>query len=295
MREWEGSAELNLGESTSVEKRAETLEVPYAVGGDADLIDLEPGDRGIDAEVSVLESERKTIDGRDGETDILSGVLADGSTRLPFTDWDPHPEIEEGASVRIENTYVREFRGAPSINVSEFSTVETLERAVKPNETAPRVTIGEAVDSGGMFDVEVTGNVIEVRDGSGLIERCPQCGRVIQNGQCRSHGQVEGEDDLRTKAILDDGTGTVTAILDDELTAEIYGGGIADAREHARDAMDKEVVAEDIAETLVGREFRVRGSLSIDEYGANLTASEFAESEDVPAERAAALLAEVDA
>jgi replication factor A1 len=295
VREWEGSAELNLGESTSVEKRAETLEVPYAVGGDADLIDLEPGDRGIDAEVSVLESERKTIDGRDGETDILSGVLADESTRLPFTDWDPHPEIEEGASVRIENTYVREFRGAPSINVSEFSTVETLERAVKPNETAPRVTIGEAVDSGGMFDVEVTGNVIEVRDGSGLIERCPQCGRVIQNGQCRSHGQVEGEDDLRTKAILDDGTGTVTAILDDELTAEIYGGGIADAREHARDAMDKEVVAEDIAETLVGREFRVRGSLSIDEYGANLTASEFAESEDVPAERAAALLAEVDA
>jgi replication factor A1 len=144
-----------------------------------------------------------------------------------------------------------------------------------------------------MFDVEVVGNVIDLRDGSGLIERCPDCGRVVQNGQCRSHGTVEGVDDLRTKAILDDGTGTVTVVLDEDLTERVYGGDIEAAREHARDAMDREVVADAIAETVVGREFRARGTLSVDEYGANLDATAFERTGDDPADRARALLSEV--
>jgi len=137
------------------------------------------------------------------------------------------------------------------------------------------------------------GTVIDLRDGSGLIERCPACGRLVQNGQCRSHGEVDAEDDLRTKAILDDGTGTVTVVLGEDLTEEVYGGGVADAKEAARDAMDREVVADAIAGTVVGREFRVRGSLSVDDYGANLDARSFAATTDDPAERARALLAEV--
>ncbi|KAA9397917.1 Single-stranded DNA binding protein [Haloarcula sp. CBA1130] len=294
VREWDGRPELNLGDSTDPEVVDETLDIDYDVGGRAALQDLAPGDRGITVEVQVLECEQKVIDGRDGETTILSGVLGDESGRLPFTDWEPHDEIEEGASVRLEETFVREFRGAPSVNVSEFSAVTALDRTVEVAEDAPRLSIRGAVESGGLFDVELAGNVIEVRDGSGLIERCPECGRVVQNGQCRSHGAVEGEDDLRTKAILDDGTDTVTAVLDDELTARVYGGDLDDAREHARDAMDKEVVADRIADRIVGREYVVRGSLSVDEYGANLTASTFTEADDDPATRAQALLQEAD-
>ncbi len=295
VREWDGRPELNLGESTNLEFEEETLDVPYEVGGDRDLADLVPGDRGRNVEVRVLEVEEKTIDGRNGETDILSGVFGDESGRLPFTDWDPHAEIEAGASIRIEDAFVREFRGAPSVNVSEFSTVERLDREVEATESAQRMSVREAVDTGGLFDVELTGNVIQVRDGSGLIERCPECGRVVQNGQCRSHGAVDAEDDLRTKAILDDGTGTVTAVLDDELTAEIYGGGLDEARQHASEEMDREVVADRIADRIVGREFRVRGSLSVDEYGANLDATDFDETDDDPAERAREFVAEVDA
>ncbi|PSQ03180.1 replication factor A [Halobacteriales archaeon QS_4_69_31] len=293
IREWEGEPELNLGDSTSVSREAETLEVPYEVGGDTGLVDLEPGDRGVTVEVTVTECERKTIDGRDGETEILSGVLADETARLPFTDWDPHPEIETGASVRVENAFVREFRGAPSVNVSEFSTVERLEDPVEATDDAPRLGVREAIASGGLFDVELGGSVIAVRDGSGLVERCPECGRVVQNGQCRSHGQVDGVDDLRVKAILDDGTGTVTVIMDADLTEEIYGGGVEAAKEHAREEMDQEAVADAIRERLVGREFRVRGSLSVDDYGANLNARTFEAVADDPADRARELLAEV--
>ncbi len=135
--------------------------------------------------------------------------------------------------------------------------------------------------------------MLEVRDGSGLIERCPECGRAIQNDQCRSHGAVDGEDDLRIKAILDDGTETVTAIIGTELTEAIYGGGVEAAKEAARDAMDKAVVADAIREELVGDSYRVRGSLSIDEYGANLTVEAFEPADDDPAARATAVLAGV--
>ena len=294
VREWDGEPELNLGERTTVRLSDDAIDVPYEIGGDRRLAAVAPGDRGVNAEVQVLEREQKIIDGRDGETEILSGVLADETARLPFTDWDPHAGIEEGASIRIEDAFVREFRGAPAINVSEFSTVTALDRAVEATDDAPRMAIREAVEGGGLFDVEVTGTAIAVRDGSGLIERCPECGRVVQNGQCRSHGAVEGEDDLRTKAILDDGTGTVTAVLDEELTAEVYGGGLEDARDHARDAMDRDVVTDAIREAIVGRAFRVRGSLSVDDFGATLNATEFAARGDDPAARAREVLAEVE-
>jgi len=292
VREWEGEPELNLGESTTVTLHDEPLEVPYEVGGERDLIDLRPGDRGRTVEVKALEVEEKTIDGRDGETEILSGVVGDETARLPFTDWAPHDEITEGASVRVEDMYVREFRGVPSVNVTEFSTVEPA-ADVDVSDSATEMSVAEAVAAGGVFDVELVGNVIEVRDGSGLIQRCPDCSRVVQNDQCRSHGAVDPEDDMRVKAILDDGTDTVTVVLGRDLTEEVYGGTLEDALDHARDAMDREVVADEIRAGLVGKEYRVRGALSVDEYGANLDATEFDESDDDPAVRAGDLLAEV--
>jgi len=295
VREWDGEPELNLGDATVVERVDDQLDVPYAVGGDASLADIEPGDRGVNVEVQVLEVEQKTINGRDGETEILSGTLGDETGRLPFTDWEPRSSVAEGNSLRLEDVFIREFRGVPSVNLSEFTRVVPLETPVEVSESTPRYDIGEAVDTGGLFDVELVGNVVAVRDGSGLIERCPECGRVIQSGQCRAHGQVEGEDDLRVKAILDDGTGTVTVILDDELTAVVYGGDLDDAREHARDAMDREVVANRIRQTVVGREFCVRGTLTVDDFGANLEATEFVAQEDDPADRAKHLLREVEA
>ncbi|QCW02708.1 Single-stranded DNA binding protein [Natrinema pallidum] len=295
VREWDGDPELNLGESTSLSFEGDALEVPYEVGGDAHLADLETGDRAVTIEVTVLECERKTIDGRDGETDILSGVVGDESGRLPFTNWEPAPEIEDGGTVRIENAYVQEFRGVPEINVSEFSTVTALDRAIDVGSNTSTMDIGDAVATGGIYDVEVVGNLLAVRDGSGLIQRCPECYRVIQKGQCRTHGDVDGIDDMRVKAILDDGTGTVTVVLDDELTERVYGGSLEDALEQAREAMDQEVVADRIRERIVGREYRIRGHLSVDEYGANLDAERFEESDDDPVARAAAVLEEVDA
>ncbi len=285
VREWEGNPELNIGGQTSIMPASEQIEVDYLVGGESDLIDLASGDRGRIVEVTVIDVETKTIDGRDGRTDILSGVLADETARLPFTDWEPHEAITGGATLRLADVYVREFRGVPSINVSEFSTVEPIDKDIQPSK-ATRMGIGDAVETGGAYDIEVTGHVVGVRDGSGLIQRCPDCGRVVQKGQCRSHGEVDPVDDLRVKAILDDGTGTLTVVLGDELTSQVYGGTLEDAMEAAREAMDQEVVADDIRDSILGREYRVRGNLSVDEYGASLETTTFDRVEADPVDQA---------
>ncbi len=293
VREWDGEPELNLGESTTVTLEEESLSVPYEIGGERDLINLEPGDRGRTIDGKVLEVERKTIDGRDGETEILSGIVGDETARLPFTDWNPHDEIAEGASIRLEDVYVDEFRGVPSVNITTFTAVEPI-ADVSVSESGTELSVREAIEAGGIYDVVLIGNVIEVRDGSGLIQRCPECGRVVQNDQCRSHGQVDPEDDMRVKAILDDGTDTVTVILGHGLTETVYGGTLEEALEHARDSMDRDVVAEEIALELEGGEYRVRGALSVDEYGANLDATAFDRSDGNPNARAMAFLSEVE-
>lgn len=295
VREWDGEPELNLGESTSLSFEEESLDIPDESGGESQLADLHTGDRAVTVEVTVTECERRTIDGRDGETEILSGVVGDESGRLPFTNWDPTPEIEDGGSVRIENAYVQEFRGVPEVNVSEFSSVTPLEGEIDVGADATTMNVGDAVRTGGIYDVELSGNVIAVRDGSGLIQRCPECYRVVQKGQCRTHGDVDGIDDMRVKAILDDGTGAVTVVLDDELTEQIYDGTLEDALEQAREAMDQEVVADTIRDRIVGLEYRVRGHLSVDEYGSNLDAESFEERSDDPTARARAFLEGVDA
>ncbi|WP_188786635.1 Single-stranded DNA binding protein [Halobellus salinus] len=293
VREWDGEPELNIGQSSTVAIETTPVEVPYEVGGDTGLVDLRAGDRGRNVEVEVIESEERVIDGRNGDTTIRSGVVADESGRLPFTDWAARPELREESEHRFEEVYVREFRGVPQVNLSEYTTVTPLGRSVDVDDDATRLPIGEAVGAGGLFDVEVVGNVLEVRDGSGLIERCPDCGRVLQNGQCRAHGDVDGEDDMRVKAIVDDGTGTVTAMLGRDLTELVYDGTMAEAMTAARDAMDKKVVADEIRERIVGREYRVRGNLSVDDYGANLEATEFERTGDDPAGLAADRLREV--
>lgn len=294
VREWNDEPELNLGQSTTIEESDETLDIPYESGGERSLSDLAPGDRGITVEVQVSEVESRTIDGRDGRTDILSGVLADESGRLPFTDWEPHADISEGSAVRLEDCHISEYRGVPQVNVTEFTRVGALDREIPIADTAQRKTIGEAVLGGGAFDVEFVGTVLAVRDGSGLIQRCPECTRVIQNGQCRSHGAVDGMDDLRVKAILDDGTGTATIVLDREQTETVYEGTLSDALTAARDAMDKEVVTDEIATKIVGCEHRVRGSLSVDEYGANLDVISFGAVTEDPSTRARELLERVE-
>ena len=292
VREWDGRAELNINGPDQVRQLADDR-VSVDPLGPVPIAEIRPGDRGLTVEVQVTELEAREIDGRSGPATIWSGVVGDASGRAPLTDWAHRDTLTEGASVRMEEVSIREFRGVPQVSLSEFSTVTPIE-TVAVRTDAETVTIGAAIAAGGRFDVETVGNVLEVRDGSGLIQRCPECGRLVQQGQCRAHGEVDGVDDLRVKAIIDDGTGAMTAIFDTELTATLYGADLDAALSAARDAMDRGVVATEIDQAITGHRMAVRGDISVDEYGATCTVRSMERDPDDAPDRAAALLAEAD-
>ncbi len=91
------------------------------------------------------------------------------------------------------------------------------------------------------------------------LDRPGHCTRVLQNGRCSEHGDVEGEFDLRIKGVLDDGIETHETIFDQESTEELTGISLEQAQEMAMDALDTEVVVEKMRETVLGRYYRVSG------------------------------------
>ncbi len=130
-----------------------------------------------------------------------------------------------------------------------------------------RLWIEELLQRGGGLDVAVRGIVVEIKDGSGLIHRCPQCNRVVRKGTCRVHGEVQGGPDLRTKAVIDDGSGALTAILNRELTEELLGKGLEQCIAEAKEAMDQEVIKDALADLLIAQPVEARGNVTSDDYG----------------------------
>ena len=121
----------------------------------------------------------------------------------------------------------------------------------------------------GALDVEVEGTVIEIRPGSGVIMRCPVCSRVIQNGECSIHGKVSGKPDLRLKLVLDDGTGSVSSILNRELTEKLLGKTLEECKK-----MNESVLLDEINKMLFAHKISMRGNALGDEFGTSLIARE---------------------
>jgi replication factor A1 len=184
---------------------------------------------------------------------------------------------------------VRSFRGVPILHINENSKLTKLEKSIEFKEPK-NVMIRDIIESQGAFDVVIEGNILSVRPGSGLIARCPECSRVIQKGMCRVHGKVEEKLDMRIKAIIDDGTGAMTLVLNAELTQALSGITIEQAKEIAKAAMSQNAVEEELKKKLLGKMLTARGNMSKGEYGITLVAAKVRESHDQINERALELL-----
>jgi replication factor A1 len=226
-------------------------------------------------------------------------MLGDETGRLPFSSWIELPGIDIGSIIRIEGAQIRVFRGMPSVNILSSTRVFpvkpeeaeklafTFESAVK--ESSP-LRIEEINSRDCMFDVAAVGNLISIRPGSGIISRCPECSRVIQKGSCRVHSKVEGIRDMRIKAVLDDGTGSISVTFPRELAEAIYGKTLEEAEQLMFSDVSKDTVYEDLRRFLTGRCLAVRGNSSKSEYGTFFTAEKVWIPEDDLAVRVVELL-----
>ncbi|MFC7097476.1 replication factor A [Halobaculum marinum] len=189
------------------------------------------------------------------------GLLGDESGTIKFVSFSTSEleELEEGTSYALSNVVTDEYQGNFSVKLNRTTTITELDEEVE---------VGDDSD-------EVEGALVDIQSGSGLIKRCPEedCTRVLQNGRCNEHGQVDGEFDLRIKAVLDDGDAVQEVIFNEEATAQLTGIGLDEAKQMAQDALDTTVVGEEMADMIVGRYYRVRGPT----FGRYVLADEFEE------------------
>jgi ssDNA-binding replication factor A large subunit len=232
------------------------------------LKDLRNGDTGVTVLANVVEPRYRQITTSRGTTTVINGMLEDASARVHFTAWLDTPALFSGKAVLARSVYVNSFHGMPSVNIGEKSIVAEFEGEVPPY-TVRRCGLSELSEGDGAYDIEIEGDVVSIRPGSGLIERCPVCSRVMQKGQCRAHGRAEGVKDLRIKAIVDDGTGSMICVFDRTLTRAILGDMLeAELENGAGDNVEDRIKA-----ALIGMPFVVRGNVTRGDYGRILIAT----------------------
>lgn len=222
----------------------DALALPSQNAGDTTLDAIDTDGQWVTVTVKVVELWEPTSD-----SIAQVGLIGDKTGRLKFTKWAKAdlPELEDGGVYRLDNIVTSEYEGRYSINLNSRSTIEPVDGDIEVGDNAEEMTIEAPM--------------VAIQSGSGLIKRCPHegCTRVLQDGRCAEHGTVDGEFDLRIKAVFDDGLSVQHAIFDQDATEALADTTIEEAKQHAMDALDTTVVANDLTDALVGRYYRVTG------------------------------------
>jgi len=203
----------------------------------------------VDAPEEWIDVTAKVVELWDATADAVAqvGLLGDETGTIKFTKWSKSdlPELEEGQVYELRNVVTDEYQGRFSVKLNRTTTIEAVDEEIEVGDDA----------------VEVEGALVDIQSGSGLIKRCPEedCTRVLQNGRCNEHGEVEGEFDLRIKGVLDDGEEVTEVIFDEEATEALTGISLEEGKEMAMDALDTTVVADEMRQKVLGRYYRVIG------------------------------------
>jgi replication factor A1 len=224
------------------------LQKPQA-GGDAELVKFKDINKdglwiALNAKVVQLwESDKSSIS--------QVGLLGDETGIIKFVAFSKSelPLLEEGKSYHFSKLVTDSWQGRFSVKLNKATIITPI----------------DDVETGGS-ETTMTGAIVDVQSGSGLIKRCPECNRPLNKGVCVDHGKQDGEYDLRVKAVLDDGRTAQDIILNQEMTYQVTGIDVKIAKKMAMDAVDPAVVLDEIKRILLGKYFTVRGRVAGGRY-----------------------------
>jgi len=294
--EWKGEPQVNLGRGARIAALPQSA-LPK-VGRRSEMrkiAELQDGMSGVGLSGRILGIERREVTVGEEKKTVFSGTLADQTGKTMFSSWHDFG-LKEGDAIRVSGGYTKSWRGILQFNFDDRSQLEKLDDFPAAKDLSKPVMHNiESLDRvASAVDIEVRGIVLDIRPGSGLIFRCPQCNRVLQAQSCREHGDVEGEPDLRVKAILDDGTGAMTVVCGRDVTEKLLGKNLdAVLKEiHGKKVVNYDTVRDRVAEMLVAKPVMVRGNATNDEFGLMLVSTELRFLSMGVADDARAMLAE---
>lgn len=282
VRSFRNTPELNIGRSTKVEVYRDTS---FASLDDLSVLtvskieDLTDGNRDVECVVEVQNILVRTFNKEGGEEGkVWSGEIADPTGRCRMSCWQepPFTESDLPVIVKITGARVRAWQGIPDITVDTAEQMEILssppwEKELDLSENVVDVELNALTSGASRVGISTTGTVVSIRDDSGIIRRCNECKRVLRDGVCATHGEQDGVEDVRLRMVLDDGSATLSLIVNRDACLGLLNSTEDDIKD--RISADGQVVfVQSLRERMLGRKLTAVGRTIVDEQGAMLLA-----------------------
>jgi replication factor A1 len=269
---WNEHVQINLGTRGKIEKADSTVDVPERTISTSESHEIKIGDikegvGNITVTGRIISTETRNINVKGESKVVYAGIIADDSGKIQYSAWNDY-SLKNGETICVKNAYVRAWRGIPQLNMGDRCEVNRVtDNFGQIQEVTSKKTISDIVKIGGALDVAVFGTVVDLRTGSGLIKRCPQCNRSILNDECSAHGKIEPVFDLRMKLIVDDGTGALSAVVNRSDTEKLTGITLVAAEELAKAQGDVDSVSREMAQMIIMKRITIKGNVMSDDYG----------------------------
>jgi len=279
VRTFRETPELNFGRTTKIESfhDANFANMEKLKSHNSKTISqLTDGSRDVEAVVQITEWQKRSFT-KDGEERFLwSGQIADPTGRCRMSAWEELPisSSDLPITVKLTGVRVRAWQGIPDITVDNESQIEVLAAApwgddVDLANNVVDVELSDLSSGASRVGISTTGNVISIREDSGIIKRCPECRRVLRDGECATHGAQEGETDVRLRVVLDDGKSTISLIINKSASESLIGMKQDKISSHIVENGTMAFVQE-LRDLLLGKKLKASGRTIVDEQGAML-------------------------
>jgi len=278
VRKFRETPEIQINDGTVIEAYHDTSfpEVSeLAKSEKVSIADLRNGMRDVTITLQVESWEQRSFESQNGESKtVRSGDVMDPSGRCRLTAWcefDPSP----GETILIEGGRVQFWQGSPDLVIDDMNQVKVLPEspwdAIDPQNHWVEVDMTSLTQGGSRRGISTSGSIVMVRPDSGMIERCPECRRVLRDGSCSEHGSKIGEEDLRLRFVLDDGISNASLILGRETSETFLGMGMDDVKSEISN-IGREGFVSNLKNRILARKMGVHGRCLVDGQGAMLMA-----------------------
>ena len=276
-KKWRDQVQVNIGSRGKLIPNTDANFKVATNGNFGEAAEVKIGDindqtRNVTVTGRVLEVESRVVNIKGEDRTLYGGMLGDETGKIQFTAWNDF-SLKAGDVICAKNAYIRSWKGIPQLNLGDRTEVSRSDKAIGEVSTGTTArTVEDVMKVGGGLDISITGTIVDVRAGSGLIKRCPQCNRSVMNNECSVHGPITPVMDIRLKTTVDDGTGAISVIINRQDTEKITGMTLEQAEAMFKEKGELSAVANKMAGTVLLKKITVTGNVMSDDYGPQMSA-----------------------
>ena len=292
VRKFRETPEIQINDGTVIETYRDTSfpEIDeLAESEKVSISELRDGMRDVSITLQVENWNQRTFETKDGDSRVVrSGDVMDPTGRCRLTAWcefDPKP----GDTIRIEGGRVQSWQGSPDLVIDSLeqtmSLSETPWEKIDPDNHWIDVDLTSITKGGSRRGIATNGVIVAINSGSGIIERCPECRRMLRDGSCSEHGPQRGDEDLRLRFVLDNGVSNVNLYMGREASEKFLGMSMDDVKSEISN-IGNDAFVSNLRNRVLSRKVMVHGFCRVDDQGAMVFADRMEVMDPKPAEEA---------